>query len=539
MASGIILFISGIVLFLFGMIKLSNGIQRLFSVRFREYVKYSLKRPIYGLFIGLGATILFQSSSATSVLAIGIVSAGLISFYNSLSIILGSDIGTTITVWLVAWKITEISPVFIAGGGLLWLIGKERIKLIGEAFFYFGLIFFGLSMASHATSPLRDSAAFVNFFKETKNPLLGVFAGIIFTGIVQASAIPISILVIFGHQGLISIENAFPIVLGANIGTTITGFIAGSVANINGKRTAISHFIFKSTGVLIFLFILEFYIPLIKSLSPNTGEQIALGHLLFNLAIAIIFILILRPFSILMERLIPGEKDILSLWPEYLNDKFLQSPEEALISVRKELYREIVLAKRMLSESFESLSSFSEGKRRNIAYIELIVDNLQAEIANYLGKISCANLPPDLAQKLFLFTTMVDDIERIADHCLNLSDLARYKYRKKASFSKEAQGELVEIEDLVERNVDDAIALIQHGNEEKIKEIFSREDLIDIKVKRAMERHLERFYKGICLAEAGPIFVDVLINLERISDHCQNIAEYISKIDFTLLEDPK
>jgi len=199
--------------------------------------------------------------------------------------------------------------------------------------------------------------------------------------------------------------------------------------------------------------------------------------------------------------------------------------------VRKELSREIVLAKRMLYESLESISTFSEGKRRNIVYIELVVDNLQTEIASYLGKISCRNLSPDLAQRLFLFTAMVDDIERIADHSLNLVDLAKYKYRKKATFSGEAQKELEEIENLVAENLEDAISLIHHGSKERIREIFSREDQIDIKVKRAMERHLERFYKGICLAEAGPIFVDILINLERISDHCQNIAEYIGKID--------
>src|SRR5574340_141256 len=187
MIQGLLTLATGIALFLFGMLQLNTVIQRLFTVRFRRLVKYSVRKPAYGLFTGIAATILFQSSSATTVLVIGMVSAGLITFYHSLGIILGADIGTTLTVQLVVWKFTDLAPLFIVIGGGLWVAAKRKGKSAGEALFYFGLLFFGLSLAAVATAPLKENQAFIRFFQETRNPLFGVAVGMIFTGIVHAS----------------------------------------------------------------------------------------------------------------------------------------------------------------------------------------------------------------------------------------------------------------------------------------------------------------------------------------------------------------
>ena len=531
MIEEIVLFSSGLILFLFGMFKLSAEVQKLFSnIRLRRYFKYAIEKPIYGVITGTISTILFQSSSATSVLTVGMVSAGLISFYQSLGVILGADIGTTITVQLVVWKFTDISPIFIVFSGILWLTGKGKWKSIGEAMFYFGLIFFGLSIAGQATAPLKNSPTFINFFQETKNPLLGVGVGLLFTAIVQASAIPISILVILAQQGLMTIDNSLPIVFGANIGTAVTALLAGLVANTSGKRSALSHFLFKIFGAVICLGILPVFIRILESFSSSVAQQIALGHILFNLLIVTIFIFLLKPFSRLIERILPGKEEVLPVWPIFLDEKFLSKPEDALECVKKELQREIVLAQRMFSESLDLISDFSLGKRREILYIELIVDNLQAEISGYLHKIS-GQPSPELSSKLLAFAAMVSDIERIADHCVNLSELSEDRHQAKTTFSEMAEAELGEIEKLIAENLEDAVSLFEKRDEEKIRAIFERERKVNLKVKEATERHIERFYMGICQVAAGPIFIEVLLNLERISDHCENIAEYIEALN--------
>src|SRR3972149_7679582 len=199
MLQGFMLLATGIILFLFGMMKLSAKMQGLFTARIRSYIKYTVRKPLYGLLTGMISTIILQSSSATTILIIGIVSAGLIRFYHSLGMILGADIGTTLTVQLVVWKVTDLSPFFIILGGALWLTGKTKWLSRGEAIFYFGILFFGLHLTSLATSPLRENPAVIQFFQETKHPLWGFGAGLIFTGLVHASAIPISILVILAQ----------------------------------------------------------------------------------------------------------------------------------------------------------------------------------------------------------------------------------------------------------------------------------------------------------------------------------------------------
>lgn len=520
----------GLVLFLFGMMKLSDSMQGLFTARIRAYIRYAVKRPAYGLFTGMIATILLQSSSATTLLTIGMVSAGLISFYSSLGIILGADIGTTFTVQLVVWKLTALSPVFVILGGVLWAAGKNALKVVGEAVFHFGLMFFGLSLATTATAPLQQSPVFFHLFQETKSPLLGVLVGAVFTGIIHSSAIPISMLVILAQQGVIGIENALPIVIGANVGTTVTALLAGSVASISGKRSAAAHFLSKFFCVLLSLAIFPLFIEILKRLSTETAQQIALGHLLFNILLAVSFIFILKPFSRLIEKLIPGKEEVLPLWPRYLDDFYLNNPPEALRRVKKELEREAFLANRMLTESLLLFDCFEQAREQKILYMELVVDNLRREAVRYLGKLSSANLSPQLSRSLFNYTAMVDDLERIADHAVNIVELARNRHKRNIQFTDEGKMELYSIRKLVAANLDDAEALISRRDEERSRRITSREEQIDSAVKEARDHHLMRFFKHAVAAESGPVFVEMLIQLERISDHCQNIAEYVDEL---------
>jgi len=523
----ILLAACGVIFFLVGMIRLYTAARRLIDVRIKQYIRYAVGKPLYGLVTGIAATAIFQSSSASTTLTVGFVSAGLISFYDSLAIILGTDIGATVVMQFVVWRFTDISPLLVTLGGICWLIGRGRLKTAGEIMFYFGLIFFGLYLVGQATAPLKNSALFIDFFNQTKSPLLGIGLGILFTVIVQASAVPIGVMIILAQQDMVLLENAVPVVLGANIGTTVTALLAATVATAGGRKTAYSHLFFKCAGVVIFLVFLPWFMAVLKNLSASTAQQIVLSHFLLNLLIAIIFIFLLQPVAAIMNKLVPGREDSLSLWPECLNNDDLGNPEKALADVEEELCRAIAVAEKMYGGTTVLIGSYSEGIGKNIYYMEIVINNLRSQIVKYLGKASARSVSGSLSQKLFAYTAIAGDIESMGNHILIIAELARQKKYRNIIFSRDAEKDLQEIIAMVSTNLNNTVTALKMPEEIMIKGIIEREDYIDIKVKEARDRHLERFHSGICRAEAGPVFVEMLIHLERISDHCNNIAEYI------------
>lgn len=531
MTQHVFLFLAGIAIFLLGMLKLSAQMQGIFSSRIREYIRFVVKKPFYGLIVGFCSTIIFQSSSATTLLTMGLVNAGLVSFYHSLGIILGADIGTTLTIQLIVWRVTDIAPLFLFGGILLYFVGSGRVKTIGEAILYFGTIFFGLSLIGEATAPLKESIFFTNFFLTNQNPLLGFFAGLVFTAIVQASAIPIGILVILGQQGLVTVDNAIPVLIGANVGTTVTALFGAVASDVNGKRSAIAHLLFKSSGALLCLVFLPVLLFILNTLSANIAQQVAFGHFLFNFLIVMIFIFILIPFANFVQRIVPGDNNVIPFWPELLNAHYLSDPENALVCVRSELSRQITLARRMLEEGLSLIGDYREKGKQNVMYMELVMDNLQAEITKYLWSISSGSLSQPLTKQLFAFSSFAYGIERIGDRSVNLTELAEEKHKRNASFTEAARQELLGIWELVLENLSDASSLIEKKDIARIRVVIERERRIDVKIRKAVENHMERFYKKLCVAEAGPIFVDMLVNLERISDHCRLVAVLVNEFE--------
>ncbi len=529
MASPFIFFIMGLVLFLFGMMRLSAGVQTLLSARIRAYIRYSVRRPFYGVLVGTLSTILLQSSTATSVIAVGIVGAGLITFYHSLGIILGADIGTTLTVQLVVWKVTALSPLIISGGGALWIAGKERSKDIGEVIFYFGLMFFGLDMMSQATAPLKGNPTFMSLLKAHANPVVGLAVGIVFTAIVHASSIPISVLVILAQQGLIGIDNALPVVFGANIGTTATVALASITTNISGKRTAAAHVTFKVGGAIIAFAALPLFVDLLNRLSGSAAQQIALAHFLFNVLILAVFFFALKPFARFMERLIPGEEHSVPLWPEFLSEQCLALPEKALECVRKELTRQLTFVRETVLIGRELLLDYDAGKRKRSSYIKLVIDNLQREIIAYLWKISTATLSPKQSRILLAYTAIAGDLASIGTHASHLAELAGEKNNIGVQFTAEGSEELTEIGGLLEDSLNQMLLLIDPvdgDNHLVIDRILANESRVDRLVQEFRDKQLSRFHSRVCQAQNCPIFVEVLVNMERISDHCENVAQY-------------
>jgi phosphate:Na+ symporter len=530
MLQGFSLFIAALFIFLYAIAKLSSEVQQLFTGRVRQYIRYAARTPLSGLTTGMLSTILFQSSSTTTALIVGMVSAGLLSLYHGLAMVLGTDIGTTFTVQLVVWKVTALFPVFVAGGALVWFTAVGKRKIVGEVILYFGLVLFALYLISEVTAPLKASPEVSAIFKQAAHPLFGFAAGVIFTALVHASVIPISMVAILAQQGLVSLESALPVVFGANVGTTATALLAGLVSNLNGKRTAFAHLLFKCSGAVICLMLLPVLNAVLKSLSGSISQQIALGHFLFNLIIAALFIFLLRPVSVMLEKLVPGKAETLPIWPEFLNEACLAQTGEALLCVRRELQRQMHLAQAMVRESISLLKTFRKAKRRDLAYVEAVVDNLRKEIATYLWKISDREFSLELSKQFFAYTAMVDDIERIADHAIILAKLAAEKQERRIEFSEAGIAELNELDALVMANVEDAALLLDARDDGRILTVYQREESIDVKVREAREKHAERFRRRIFRAEASPIFLEMLLNLERISDHCENIAEYVKEL---------
>ena len=526
-----LLFAAGITLFLFGMIRLSEEVQTyMSSLKVRRIFRFAVHNRFYGLLTGICSTVILQSSTATSVLVVGMVSAGLLSFYRSMSIILGADIGTTLTVQLIVWKVTAVSPLIVFLGGTLWFFGQERWKKIGEGTLYFGLIFFGLELVTMVTEPLGQSEAVREMIHKADHPILGLLIGLATASIVHSSAIPIGILVILAQYGLISLEHALPIIFGANVGTAVTALLASLVANINGKRSALAHFLFKFIGALVCTALLSIFQGVVLKLSVGAAQQIAVGHLLFNIFVVALFIFILRPFSYLIEYLLPGTARSLPIWPEYLDEKYLSDPEEALHRVKQELQRQMILVESNCSTSMELISRFDAGKARDAAYVEFVIDNLRREVGLFLRKLSSGSLSEEQTKRLFAYSGMADDIERIADHAVDVIKLARAKQRMTVSFTCWAEAELQEIVGHVRANLTEVVALMDDMDPGRVNSIFLREDHIDRLVRDARDRHIERFNKGLCQAEAGPVFIEILLRIERMSDHCENIAEYMQGI---------
>lgn len=526
----ILLFLTGLILFLLGIFQLNSEMQKIFSLRIRRYIKNLVKKPIYGILSGLSVTGIFQSSATTIVIIMGLVSAGLVSFFNSLGVILGADIGTTITAQLVVFKITTIAPIFILIGSLIWLLGRDKKKIIGRAIFYFGLLFFGLSLLGETIESFKETQIFINLIKPRENPIFGILSGFLFTTLTQSSSVITGILVLLGQKKLITIQSALPIILGANIGSTTTVLLASINYGINGKKVALSHFLFKLIGVFIFLPLIPFYLVFLRYLTVDTAQQIAAAHFFFNLFIALFFSFFLKPFSKIIEKIFPKKEEILPLWPEYLDYRAISKPDKAFGYVVKELEREALIAKKIFVKANKLVFKFDRKIARDVFYIELVIDNLQKEIMYYLDEISEKKLNHDQIVKLINYSSIVDSIERIGDQATNISKLAQYKKIYKVEFSKDALEEIGNLSELVLKDIECVINLFKRYSPDEVEKVFTYEDQIDKLVLQMKKNHYRRLFKGICKGEAGQIFGDLLVCYERISDQCRNIARYIKEV---------
>ncbi|SDX43011.1 Na/Pi cotransporter family protein [Paenibacillus sp. PDC88] len=526
-------FIGGLGIFLFGIKYMSDGLQKSAGDKMRSILEKYTSNPILGVLFGIGVTILIQSSSGTTVMAIGLVNAGLMTLRQAIGIVMGANIGTTMTAFIVGIKIDEYAlPIIAVGAFFLFFINKKRYQYIGQVIFGFGTLFLGLSTMSGGLKPLREMPVFTDFMVQLSDqPILGLIVGTVFTMIVQSSSATIGILQTIADEGMISLQGALPILFGDNIGTTITAVLASIGATVAAKRTALVHVIFNVVGSIIFLILL----PVVHTVVLWIGEgvnirmQIAYAHGIFNVTNTLIFLPLIPVLAWIVTKAVPGKMQEIQFKAIYLDDRLLATPVLALGQAQHEIVRMGQFAR----ESLQDATGYFLKKDNKLAELALqkeeLINELNRKITDYIIKIHQNNdgLGAGETEKATGWFQTVSDIERIGDHAENMVELAEFSITNKLEFSKEATTELTEMIEIADQAVEQALIALEHQNEDAARAVLEHESKLDELEVKFRKNHIQRLNRNQCSGGTGAIYLDILTNLERIGDHSKNIAQFV------------
>ena len=532
--------IGGLGLFFLGMKMMSESLRKVAGNRLKDTLDILTKRPIIGLFIGTIITMLVQSSSVTSVMTVGFVNAGLLTLKQAISIILGANIGTTLTAWLISFfalfKITNYALPAIGAGFFLTMFGKRRsTKMWGNFILGFGLLFTGLGFVKDAFSPLNDSEALRSFLLTFGTyPILGILFGMFITVLLQSSSATIALLQIMAYSGLISFQTCVPVILGDNIGTTVTAQLAAIGTNTTAKRTAMAHTLLNTVGVIYMLLPVYtgWYATFIEWIVPGPITQnnimlhIALSHSMFNVINSFVIFLpligLLEKLSIKLTRVKPGE---LEMGPMYLEKNLLETPPLALTQARKEIGRMIEYAAEGLKESQKVFFNSDSGLVDSVQQKEEIVDNLQREITHYLIEISERELGTEEAEMIPVLLHCVNDVERVGDHAINILEIAQRRIEQKLPFKEKDLSALQKLVTVTDDMLKDTHIALMNNDIEAGRRVLKKEKKLDALQVELKEREAKRVNKEKVNYLSGIVFNDFVDNMEKIGDHLTNVAQ--------------
>lgn len=535
----ILSFIGGLAMFLYGMQVMGSSLEKTAGSKLKSILAKLTATPIKGLLFGAAVTAVIQSSSATTVMVVGFVNSGVMQLGQAIGIIMGANIGTTITSWILSlagiegtsilvqlFKPSSFAPVLAAVGVCLILFGKrDKQHNIGSSLMGFALLMFGMEMMSTAVKPLADVPAFTNILTMFSNPILGVLVGIFVTAVVQSSSASIGILQALSATGQLSIASALPIILGQNIGTCVTALISSVGTNRSAKRAAIVHLYFNLIGTVLAM--LLFY-----GLDAVIGFgfldmranylSIAIIHTAFNVFCTVV----LFPFTKQLERLamltIPGENK--SSISSMLDNRLLATPTLAVEQGRKVTVQMAELSRDAISRATALFGKYSEAGFNEVLEMEDETDRFEDTLGSYLIKASACELSADDSREVFCLLHLVTDLERLGDHARNIAESAKELYDKGLSFSNEAKHEFSVLISAVNAICELSIRAFSERSCGRAEEVEPLEEIIDSLVLQIKTSHTRRLTKGACGTVQGFIANDILTDLERISDHCSNIA---------------
>lgn len=527
-------FLGGLGIFLFAIKYMGDGLQKAAGDRLRDILDKYTTNPFMGVLVGIIVTVLIQSSSGTTVITVGLVSAGFMNLRQAIGVIMGANIGTTITAFIIGFDVGGYAlPIMAVGAFLLFFFKKNKVQNLGEVIFGFGGLFLGLELMSDGMKPLREMTAFTDFtLSMSDSPFVGVMAGTIFTLIVQSSSATVAILQGLYAENLLSLQGSLPVLFGDNIGTTITAVLASLGASIAAKRAAATHVLFNVVGALIFLILLApftLYIEWISGvLNLEYKMQIAFAHGSFNVANTIIQFPLIGVWAFLVTKLIPGEDTSIEYKPKHLDVHFIeQSPSIAIGQAKEEILRMGALSVQGLETTYSYLKTNNK-KEADLGYqIEDALNNLDQKITDYLVQISSQSLSVHDSARHNILMDTVRDVERIGDHFENIIELIEYKEVHRLLLTEDAIRDVSEMFELTIATVSKTLEAFDANNVELAQNVSEQENVIDKMERKFRKNHILRVNEGHCSGQAGIMFVDILSNLERIGDHASNIAEAV------------
>ncbi|MFW6306364.1 MAG: Na/Pi cotransporter family protein [Bacillota bacterium] len=535
--------LGGLGLFIYGMKQMSEGLQKVAGKRLKRLLGLLTTNRFAGLAVGTVVTAVIQSSSATTVMVVGFVNAGLMTLKQSIGVIMGANIGTTVTAQLIAFKLSHYALHAIAIGSVLYLFSKsDKTKQIGQVILGFGILFLGMSLMKDTMEPLRESQAFVDWVKTfAESPILGVLIGTAITVIVQSSSASIGIVLSLLSVGIIDYWVAIPFLLGGNIGTTITAILSSIGANKTAKQAAAAHFIFNflGAGVVIFLFYLvpnfaDVIHDAVYNLTetflgtvPSPERLLANTHTMFNIINTILWIPFVGFIVILVKKMVPGKEISIKRGLSFLDERMLETPGFAIDQLKAEVLRMYDIASEMVAETARTFKNYDYDLVKSVEHKEDIINELEEELVTFLTKFPRQSLSEEDVETIDMYYAMIDDIESFADDTQDIVELARYKKENKIEFSDEAWETFDESFDNINQMMEDTRALIEEIDDELAERILDGEEKMDRYQIESRNGHMERLGMGICDPNAGIVYLEVMDDLEHISDQLADITHSI------------
>lgn len=553
---GILSMIGGLALFLYGMDAMGAGLSKLSGGRMERLLEKLTSKRIMAVLLGAGVTAVIQSSSATTVMVVGFVNSGIMKLNQAVGIIMGANIGTTITSWLLSLtgiqgssfvlqmlKPSSFSPILaVIGVGLIMFTKNEKKKDIGSIFIGFAILMYGMEAMSGAVAPLADNEKFTGILTMFSNPLLGLLAGTILTAVIQSSSASVGILQALCATGAVNFSTALPIIMGQNIGTCITAIISSIGTSKNAKRTAAVHLFFNITGTIIFMVVFYTLNVFIHFQFLNTAASpagIAVIHSLFNIGATIL----LFPFANLLEKMaifvIPDKESEMEEMEEEkinpdlsrLDERFLDKPGFAMEECRSVAINMARKSQKAMNLAIDLLGEYSDKTADRVEKLENQIDQYEDALGTYLVKLSGRELSIKDSRVLSVLLHCIGDFERISDHAVNIRDAAVEMHKKDLKFSEKAKQELRVFSNAIRDILDRAVMAFETGDVELAKEVEPLEQVVDALNKEEKQRHINRLRTGTCTIELGFILSDISTNFERAADHCSNIAVCLLQVD--------
>jgi phosphate:Na+ symporter len=523
--------LGGLALFLYGMKIMGDGLEKFSGDSMRKFLEIVTVKPVMGVFVGTIVAATIHSSSATTVMVVGFVNAGLMTLRQAIGVIMGANIGTTVNAQIIAFRLEDYVLPVIALGFLMYAVGKRKsVKYIGQFTLGFGVLFLGLSIMSDSVAPLRGNPTLINTMASLgAHPWLAMLAGTVMTVMIQSSSATIGMLMALASQGIVTLDAAVPILLGDNIGTCITALLASIGTNLSARRAAVAHIVFNVFGAILFLVGLRWFIEFVLLISPqgDISRQIANAHTSFNILSTIIFLPLVGFLEKTVILIVPGEEDLVRTGPIYLDERILNSPSIALSLASKEIVRMAYFCRDNLQLSMQAFFEKDMKAVNQVLEMEEVIDGLEKSIAFYLAKAAQHSMIPELSDKHSMLLNAVNDFERVGDHAENVTNLAQKRIEEKLPFSENAEKELKVMHDYVLETFEKAIYALEHEDNDSALEVKKRERKIDNMEKLLRSRHIRRLNAGLCYPASGVVFLDIISNFERIGDHSHNVANLV------------